>query len=1072
MVRRPSASGVLLLVALMFAAAPWSAGAGPELPQVDADALMVQVRAQGEQLRAEAERLIKEEGAEKAIERLRAEAKADKAVAFQRMNLAAVVAVLAQQDETAAAILADETPLATDAELPLALARHAIVIDSGQTKARAASAGDLAAQGWTAESLEGKLQRSAEILAALEVLAPDSRDVARLLSTIGLVYWDRRDLGATLDYYQRSLAIEERLAPDSLEVARSLDMIGIVHSNRGDLSAALDYHQRSLAIAERLAPDSLDVGHCLVNIGHVYSDRGDLAGALECCERSLAIFERLAPNSLDVARALENIGRICWLRGDLDAGLAYCQRSLAIEERLAPDSLDVAAFLSNIGLFYFGRGDDDAALQYYQRSLAIEERLAPDSLDLAGFLSNIGNVCRVRGDLEAALQYYRRSLAIEEHLAPDSVNVALSLENIANVCQDRGEADAALDYYQRSLAILGRLVPDSLEVAHSLNGIGVVYWTRGDLSAALDYYRRSLAIRERLAPGSVDVAESLNNIGHVYHARGDLDAALGYDERAVGCLERARGKSGALEQARSQFVAQYTNMYQGLIRVLVAMGRVEEAAATAERMRARGLLEMIAERSVGTGGAPGLRAKQEALDTRRDGLYSELQGGSGKAPNENRAREIAAELQRIALDQETLAREVRQSDPRYAALQYPEPMTSAQLREALDPATVALLYVVGDQATWLFCLGPGTDTSAYEIEVTGDALGQKVEFLLGLIAGRQDVTGPARALGRLLLGPAEKELAGAKRLLILPDGPLWMLPFQALLVHEKTVLCDRLPLHYAPSGTVFVESRRLRTGSPTGKGLLAYGDPDFSVRLGEAGYGASLPIRAASFGAVRATPKGTGFNRLPYSGLEARSIATIFSPEAEVREGSMATEEGVRRESPGHQVVHIASHCLLDPKSPLDSALVLSIPQEPEPGNDGFLKAWEVFGLDLGGCDLVTLSACETARGERLSGEGVIGLTRAFMYAGAASVLCSQWKVADDSTAALMVRFYTHYRDGDSKDVALQKAMREIRTGTLDDGSPLKLPAELGKWRPQWAYPYHWAPFVLMGEYLQTATKR
>jgi CHAT domain-containing protein len=252
--------------------------------------------------------------------------------------------------------------------------------------------------------------------------------------------------------------------------------------------------------------------------------------------------------------------------------------------------------------------------------------------------------------------------------------------------------------------------------------------------------------------------------------------------------------------------------------------------------------------------------------------------------------------------------------------------------------------------------------------------------------------------------------------------------------------------------------------------LLAYGDPDFSVRLADAGRGLYIPIRSTSFDAVRETPKGLGFNRLPYSGLEATLIGEIFSPEAEVREGMMASEERVRAEAPGHWVIHLASHCLLDPKSPLDSALVLSIPHEPEPGNDGFLKAWEVFGLDLSGCDLVTLSACETAKGERLSGEGIIGLTRAFMYAGTASVLCSQWKVADDSAAALMVRFYTRYRDGDSKDVALQKAMREIRTGTLDDGSPLKLPAELGKWRPQWAHPYHWAPFILMGEYLQTAT--
>ena len=125
--------------------------------------------------------------------------------------------------------------------------------------------------------------------------------------------------------------------------------------------------------------------------------------------------------------------------------------------------------------------------------------------------------------------------------------------------------------------------------------------------------------------------------------------------------------------------------------------------------------------------------------------------------------------------------------------------------------------------------------------------------------------------------------------------------------------------------------------------------------------------------------------------------------------------------------------------------------------------------LDLGGCDLVSLSACESAKGEIVSGEGVVGLTRSFLYAGAASVLCALWTVSDDSTAALMYRFYTHYQAGDSKDVALQRAMREIRTGKTADGSPLELPEEFEKgWREAWSHAYHWAPFILVGEWQQT----
>ena len=119
-------------------------------------------------------------------------------------------------------------------------------------------------------------------------------------------------------------------------------------------------------------------------------------------------------------------------------------------------------------------------------------------------------------------------------------------------------------------------------------------------------------------------------------------------------------------------------------------------------------------------------------------------------------------------------------------------------------------------------------------------------------------------------------------------------------------------------------------------------------------------------------------------------------------------------------------------------------------------------------CLLLAILACQTARGQLLSGEGIIGLTRAFLYAGAASVLCTQWSVADDSTAALTVRFYKHYGEGDSKDLALQKAMRELRTGQEEDGKPLQLPPPFTGWRKEWSQPFFWAPFVLVGEYLQT----
>jgi len=1019
-------SRVVLACSVLLAAA--TCLCPQDLPPVDVDAPMAQVSAAKAELKAEAERLVREEGAEAAISRLRREAQADKQVAFQRLNLAAVVAALVGDEATACDLL-KAVPVAPDDQLVLALARYVLVVDVGGEQARKASADDLAWQGREGASFEAALQRFASILAVVQSLAPDSLDLATTLNNIGAVYSDRGDLDRALDYYQRDLAIGERLAPDSLDVATTLNSIGAVYYDRGDLDRALGYYQRSLAIAERLAPDSLDVATTLNNIAAVHCDRGDL-----------------------------------------DRAVDYYQRSLAMEERLAPDSLDVATTLSNIGRVYYDRGDLDRALEYLQRSLAIAERLGPDSLLVATTLNNIGAVCYDRGDLDRALDYFQRDLAIGERLAPDSLDVAPTLNNIGLVYYDRGDLDRALDYYERSLAITERLAPDSLHLAASLRDVGRVCENRGDLDRALDHYQRCLATAERLAPQSAVCAASHWRLGALYSTQrrfGDARAEL---EAAVAILEQARERSGVPGEARSRFAAQYGGMYHDLMRVLLHLGEVEGAADTAERMRARSFMETIATRSVSAGEIPAeLVARQRTLDAQRNRLHDELGGGQGKLPDEARQAEIKAALAHVDLDQETLVREIRAADPRYAALEYPQPMKVAELFKALDPGTVVLAYVVDEDVTRLLVFGPEVSVEDHDIAVSARDLQRQVSDVVAAIAARQETKPLLTSLGTLLVKPAGRALSRAHRLLILPDGPLWGLPFQALILNGRP-LCDRLPVHYSASGTVFVEARRFRKQETPGRGLVALADPD-SSRLGKLIEGGELvPVRTAAFAAIQPGEggRGLGFKPLPFSGLEAKTVGRLFADEAQVLLKDSATEANARQQAAGRRVVHFATHGLLDLASPLDSALVLAIPEERTPENDGFLKAWEVYGLDLKGCDLVTLSACETAKGETLSGEGVIGLTRAFLYAGAASVLSTQWMVADDSTAALMARFYTHYRAGDSKDVALQKAMREIRRGKAVTGGPLPLPTQLGPWRKEWAHPYYWAPFVLVGEYQQT----
>jgi len=828
----------------------------------------------------------------------------------------------------------------------------------------------------------------------------------------------------------------------------------------------------------------------LNDIGLVQRELGAIDAALDYYQRSLALYERLGPGSRGHAIALLDMGVNSDKRGDTAAALEYDSRALAILEDMAPDSMEVARVLVNLGVLYNSQGADTRAVELWERALGICERIAPDSQPMAAALYHRGWHLFDTGDYDAALHDFERSLAILEHLAPGSVQVAATLHAIGVARGYRGDLAGGLSYIQRALPMFEAMRPMSASMAIATHDAGCLHQGLGDLDAALQCFQRSLEIEERLPVESAGrQAHNLINLGSVYRERGDEEGAVAYFRRAVEVWESARHYVVMGDEARSSFLESHLNLYHLLIAGLYALGEVAEAADVSERMRARSLLDLIVERPLaGSAANPELAARQAELDARRDRLHAQLSGLAGDAPDADRAAELSAELQRVELAQEVLANEVRRADPRYATLQYPEPMTVAQLREALDPGTVVLSYVVGNEFTGLFVFGPGLETTAHEIDLAPDALGEGVHGLLSLVAQGQQWTpqvratrvqttvsetggGPealaraARELGEVLLGPARAQIDGARRLLILPDGPLWALPFQALLVDDDTWLCDLKPVHFASSATVFAEQRRLRQMGGAGPGLIALGNPAYGAVALQDARGLSAPIRASAFRAASRSRGQLGFAALPCSGAEVRTIGDLFSPSAEVLEGAAASEMSLRASSPGRRVLHLACHGLVDTASPMDSALVLSSADWSQPASDGFLKTWEIFDLDLAGCDLVTLSACESARGEVRSGEGVIGLTRAFIYAGAASVLCTQWQVADRSTAALMVRFYAHYTDGASKDQALRMAMRELRTGRQVDGSALQLPPGIGPWRAQWAQPYYWAPFILVGEW-------
>lgn len=821
-----------------------------------------------------------------------------------------------------------------------------------------------------------------------------------------------------------------------------LAQVARVTYDAGDLAGSEALHREALEIAGRLAPGSTQQAATFASLAMIAEQRGDLAAADQLDQRSLRILERLPPAATDLATVLNNVASFAFGRGDLAAAEESLLRSEAIVGRYNPGTTGHANTLTNLGSVAGARGELERAERYHRRALEIQEKLTPGGHRVAIIVRHLGDLALRSGDLEAADERYQRALAMYERWTPEAFDVRLCLLNLAEVSLRRGRLDEAEGYARRALDIVQKRGLSPLEGAGALHALGRVARARGDLDAAGRSLEAALAIRSDVLPGGVDEAETLHELAVVAAARGRAAEAVGFDLRALAALEQQRSRVGGGDEARARFGARYAPYYHEAIARLVEAGRAEEAFHVLERLRARSFLSLLAERDLGFADVPpDLDRERRRANVAYDRALSAVMGaGSG---------DLAAKRQALAearVAQAEARARIRASSPRLATLEDPQPLDLAATQAALDPGTLLVSYAIGDAAGYVFAVGPGAgEFRVAELPTDRRRLRDSVAAFRKLLQEESRLRrGALRAasqdLGTLLLAPVATALARAERLVVVPDGPLHLLPFAALAdplaPDTPRYLVEARPLHVVASATVFAELRKGRREDGGGR-MVAFGDPDYA-----AGRSGAPPA------AVRnAAERGLGLVPLPAARREVRELAGLF-PEARVFVGDAATEEAAKASLPGGSLIHFACHGLAREDAPLDSALALTLPADIAAGRDnGLLQAWEVFEQIRLDADLVTLSACGSALGGEMSGEGVLGLTRAFQYAGARSVLSTLWTVNDESTALLMRRFYAELKRGRSKDDALRAAQRAM----LRDAAT--------------AHPYRWAAFQLAGDW-------
>jgi CHAT domain-containing protein len=606
----------------------------------------------------------------------------------------------------------------------------------------------------------------------------------------------------------------------------------------------------------------------------------------------------------------------------------------------------------------------------------------------------------------------------------------------------------------------------------TLERLGDLAAEREQLKEAEEFYRKSLDIRSRLAPGSAVEADAYHGLGMIERKAGRLRDAADLLRNAVGALELQKGKLGGPEEAKSSFAAKYADYYRDYIKVLIELNQREDAFKTLERFRARALLARLAERDLvfSADVPPALERERKLADAEYDRTQNQIRELNPKE-HATQVDELLSHLRELRTSRDEIAQKIKKASPRYASLQYPQPLDLAGTLAALDPGTLLLSYCVGKEKSYVFVVSSdpkrGPPLSVITIASGEKALRESVEAFRKLIEWNKpspDLVSRGRSLYDKLIQPAEGLIGKADRILILPDGPLHTLPWGALVRDVKgrkpRCLIEWKPLHTAVSATVYAELKRSRREKATPApsiAIAAFGDPKYlnlPVKTGTK-RGSEEENKDTESAEDIADPEvrlvvrgGHRFDPLPATRKEVETIVSLYVPRAKTFLGEQATEERAKSIGKDIPLIHFACHAFVNERFPLDSGLALTIPEKPKEAQDnGLLQAWEIFEKVRIDADLVTLSACESGLGKEMGGEGLIGLARAFQYAGARAVLASLWKVEDQSTGELMKRFYSYLKAGKTKDEALRLAQIDLIHS------------------PDLAQPIHWAAFQLIGDW-------
>lgn len=885
-------------------------------------------------------------------------------------------------------------------------------------------------------------------------LEGDREGEAWAVNRVGLVLRQLGEFRQALGQFEEALAIHGSLGNSDAQLI-VLGNLGLTQADLGDIERAAVSFERALGLARDVGDASSECW-LLSNLSYLATLIGEYGRAIEHADSAIAIARRI-PDPVSEVAGLVNRAIAGADLGDPLASLAASRLALAIADSLA-DVRHRAGALLAIGEAYLDLGQLERARAAFARSDTLFRRIDL----LSGSWSALVGLCEIEareGDTTAAVVLAESTLDLfaRSGYAEGEEFVALTLSDLL---RRRGQPERALALATRAMELSrrdGRRSREALSRAQRAEA----YLALNDAGLA----RREADEARRLARSvrSPEVVWFCEMAAGDATRLSDPDRALDHYRSAMDAVESTQRKL-KLEEFKAGFLENRLDLYYKTMDLLVASGRDGEALEVCERARARAFRELLASSPapVSPRVPEDLARRHRGLESRLRTLKGTLAGVAGSpTPDPSRIRALEDEIGRLKREWEEARAQVLIEDPRYASALPPASAPSAQrIARSLGPEEALVEYALGPQSSIGFAV-TRAGIHAVRLAAGREDLAREIQELRRPLLAPGSLTtlsfdeAAAARLRERILDPLLPWLERATHLLVVPDGPLNYFPIEALPLSRDgdggeggaglgsratRFVCDRFAVRYLPSADLIGSSAPPSAPSAAAgpaRTLLAMGNP-------------VLPDEAERGQTVESAAPPTPARGLRRSESEVLAIAGMF-PDAVVRTGAEATEASFKALARDSRFIHLSTHGVADEDVPLYSGLALA----PDAAGleDGFLHAYEILDLTLR-CELVTLSACQTGLGRLYAGEGLLGLTRSFLYAGARQALVSLWSVDDASTAILMERFYEGLARGLDAADALQDAKKRLRDASSD------VP---GGGDRAYDHPFFWAAFVLVG---------